>query len=137
MHPEPPWLYIAPMRYLWIVGVAVLAALGAGCSTVSSSPTTTTKAHHSTTPTTASTGPITPGPKDKTACTSLKSLEADGKSATPAELRSTLKAVRHADYKRLHTLGGEWAHAVVDSKTSEIAKYKTKITDICTRMGLG
>jgi hypothetical protein len=136
MHPEPPGLYIAAMRYLWIVGVAVLAALGAGCSTVSSSPTTT-KAHHSTTPTTASTGPITPGPKDKTACTSLKTLAADGKSATPAELRSTLKAVRHADYKRLHTLGGEWAHAVVDGKTSAITKYKAKITAICTRMGLG
>jgi len=119
----------------------VLAALGAGCSTVSSSPTTTTKSHHSTTPTTASTGPITPGPKDKTACAGLKSLEADGTSVTPAELRSGLKAIRHANYKRLRTLGGEWSHAVVSGKSSdkasEIAKYKTRITDICTRMGLG
>ena len=114
----------------------MLAGLGAGCSTVSSSPTTTT-AHHSTTATTASTGPITPGPKDKTACASVKSLETDGSSATTADLRSTLKAVRHADYKRLHTLGGEWAHAVVSKKTSAVAKYKTKIDDICTRMGLG
>ncbi len=116
----------------------MLAALGAGCSTVSSSPTTTTtKAHHSTTPTTASTGPITPGAKDKTACASLKTLVADGASVTPTELRSTLKAVRHADYKRLRTLGSKWSEAVVKGKSSEIASYKTKVTAICTRMGLG
>jgi hypothetical protein len=136
MHPEPSGLYIAAMRYLWIAGVAAVAALGAGCSTVSSSPTTTTAGHHSTA-TTSATGSITPGPKDKTACASFKQVEAAGTSVTHAEIKSTLKELRHSENKTLRYIGTLWGGAVEIGKTSKANTDKTKIADICSRMGLG
>lgn len=118
------------MRYLWIVGVAVVAVLGAGCSTVSSSPTTTAAGHHST-------GSTTPGSKNKTACASFKQFVAAGTSATKAEIKSTLKALRHSESKTLRYVATRWGGAIEKGKTSKANADKAKIAEICSRLGLG
>jgi hypothetical protein len=123
------------MRYLWIVVVALIAALGAGCSTVSTSPTTTVK-HHSTTSTTLSTAAITPGATDKTACASYLALKAQSKP-TGADIRSTIKALHKAEYKKLRTQGAKLGAALLANDKAKATAAGAKISNFCSRMGLG
>ena len=139
------------MRSLWIGGIVLLALVGAGCSSGSSSPTTTvkhraatstTKGAKGSTSTTVSKGPLTPTSEDKAACAAYASAKATpgaDTKATAAQIRATLKALKNASYKPLHNYAKEWAGAIVGKHPSKAKakKAEKRITRICARMGLG
>jgi hypothetical protein len=115
-------------RYLWISGVAVVALLGAGCSSSPSSSKTTTS--HTTT--TAPTHAVS----DTAVCTKFKSFIQEPTASQKAATANVIKELERADNPKLRREASYWNNAVAKKNVPKAEHAQKRITQLCGKKNL-
>lgn len=133
------------MRKLWLAGVAIVALLSAGCTSGPTTATTTTSHGSATTVKGHDTGK---GSHDKgkgrsgkgsnkTACAEYVTIHNLGKAPTPAQYRTLIKELRHAQNHALKSAGTQVGKGITTKDGAKINKALVTVSKTCATLGLG
>jgi hypothetical protein len=128
------------MRKLWLAGVAVVALLGAGCTSGQTTAPTTTAHGSATTVKGHDTGKDKGKGKgnNKAACAEYVTIHNLGTTAaTPAQYRTFIKDLRHAQDPTLKKAGIRVAQGITNKNGTKLKNAVVTVGKTCTTLGLG